>query len=649
MNPMLNSPTENTVLSRKRLGSRAFWRQMLAMITCMLATTTPVYGDELALLDLSIEELGNLKITSVSKKKERLARATASIYVITADNIRRTGARSLPEALRLAPNLQVAQINAHQYAISARGFNSSTANKLLVLIDGRTVYTPLYSGVFWDAQEVLLKDIDRIEVISGPGGALWGANAVNGVINIITKSTADTNGNLIYTSAGNTQHTVALRHGGKLATENGNYRVYAKLSQWEDTLRADNTSTSDAWDRSQIGFRSDWGNEKSNFTVQGDAYQNSIDQLTQDEQSNSGANLLARWSQRLNSGSELEIQTYLDHTTRDSPGTYGQKLDILDLEIQHSLPARDGKQFIWGGGYRAADDRVENSARLAFLPANKNLDWANIFAQYERGLWPDWRLTLGGKFERNDYTGVEFLPKVKLAWHGDDKLLWARMARSIRAPSRVDTDFYAPGNPPHNIFGGGPNFRSEVANTFEVGWRAQRGPRMSYSLVAFHSKYDHLRSLDTQPSGVILLGNKIDGTVDGIEALASYQVANAWTIEASTLVLDEHFRGVVRAPRAQGNDADWQWGLSSKWNLNANQQLDISVRRIGQLPSPYVPAYTLLNIHYGWIISDDMELRLNGRNLLDRYHQEFSSGNGPLLLNPIQIERSLDIAMTVRF
>lgn len=639
-----------TSIRCKGLSLEWFWRQLITGTLCILFTVSECYAAERALLDLSIEELGEIKVTSVSKKSERLASAAASIYVITADSIRRSGARSLPEALRLAPNLHVAQINASQYAISARGFNSSIANKLLVLIDGRIVYTPLYSGVFWDSQEVMLKDIDHIEVISGPGGTLWGANAVNGVINIITKSSSATTGDLLYTSVGNIERSTSLRHGGKLGANNGNYRVYAKFSQWEQSVRADGTPVANAWDRSQAGFRSDWATDGSNFTLQGDTYRNSIDQAALEEETNNGTNLLGRWNKKLINGSTLEIQTYLDHTTRDIPGTYRQELDIFDLQIQYSLPEENGKRLIWGGGYRAADDHVEGSARLAFLPVNKNLAWTNVFAQYEQRLWSSWQLTLGGKFERNTYSGVDFLPKLKLAWQvTDNELFWARLARGVRAPSRIDTDLYAPGNAPHTILAGGPDFRSEVAHTLELGWRAQQSKNLSYSLVVFHNEYDHLRSLDTQPSGVLQLGNNIKGSADGLESLVSYQATNSWTLEASAVLLDEHFNDVARSPITQGNDPDWQWGLSSKWNLSANQQLDFSIRRVGALHFPYIPAYTLVNIHYGWMISDEVELQFNGRNLLDRYHQEFASGSGAQLLNPIQIERSLDMAVTVRF
>ena len=642
---------KNSAISEDARASNSRWCATLYALPLILAAgqshaANPQFS---TLANLSIEELGNIQVTSVSKKEESLAKAAASIYVITADAIHRSGARSLPEALRLAPNLLVAQIDANKYAISARGFNSNTANKLLVMIDGRTVYTPLYSGVFWDAQGVMLQDVDRIEVISGSGGTLWGANAVNGVISIITKSSTATNGNLIQTTAGNTERGLSMRHGGDLNDSNGSYRVYATFHQWQHSVRENGAAEPDAWDRSQAGFRTDWHAGPSDFTVQGDAYRNSIDQLAPGQQSNTGANLLARWNKQMEDGANLRVQTYVDHSTRDTPGTYNERLNTLDLDVQYSLPETEGKHWIWGGGYRISDDHVGNSDALAFLPAHRTLRWGNLFVQQERDLWSNLQLTLGAKVESNVYTGAEFLPNLKLAWKAaEDKLLWVGLSRSVRAPSRIDTEFYLYGKPPY-ILVSSPDFRSEIADTVELGWRAQAGQSLSYSVVAFHSEYDYLRSVNLFPSRTYVLGNDIEGKVNGLEALANFQVTRSWSLEASTLLLDEHFSGANLAQSSQGNDPHSQWTLSSKWNISTNQQLDISLRHVGKLPSPAVPDYMLFNIHYGWDISHNLELGITGRNLLDPYHQEFASSSGIRGLNPIQVERALDMALVVRF
>lgn len=601
------------------------------------------------LYDLSLEELGQIQVTLVSRKKQRLLDAAGSIYVITDEAIRRAGARTLPEALRLAPNLQVAQIKGNQYAISARGFNSSTANKLLVMIDGRIVYTPLYSGVFWDAQDVMLQDVAQIEIVSGPGGTLWGANAVNGVINIITKPATDTPGNLVHATSSNKERGLAIRHGGRFDGNRGGYRVYAKVDQWSHSVRASGAEEPDAWDRSQIGFRSDWRDQVDDIKVIGNSYRNTIDQLAPGQETNSGTNLLARWNRALANNSALRLQAYVDHSTHNTPGLYSEKLDIVDFDLQHSLPDKEGDQLIWGGGYRLANDSVGNSEMLAFLPAKRQLHWANLFVQQEQALWRDWQLTLGARIETNVYTDAEFLPSFKLAWKlSDNKLLWVNLARSVRAPSRIDTDIHAPAKPPY-LLDGGPDFRSEVANTLELGWRAQIGEHLSYSLAVYHSEYDHLRSVETNGNGALIFGNRLEGRSRGAEALVKYQITHTWLLEASAVAMDLNLVGTELAKTLQGNDPRSQWAINSKWNLNSSRQFGISMRHVGDLPSPAVPAYTSLDANFIWSPRPAVDLIVTGRNLNDPRHQEFAAGTGMQLLDPIQVEREIDLAITVRF
>src|SRR5437899_4982796 len=289
--------------------ARLRWRLALAFSFLLASAGAGAQTMRVAdLADLSIEELSNIQITSVSRHAERLSDAPAAIFVITRDDIRRSGATSLPEALRLAPNLEVARVDSRQYAISARGFNNTIANKLLVLIDGRTVYTPLFSGVVWDAQDTLLEDVDRIEVISGPGATLWGANAVNGVINVITRRATETQGTLLVAGAGNLERGAAARQGGKLGVD-GAFRVYGKISGRDHTSRADGTSAENSWDRGQAGFRADWGTAAGAFTLQGDAYRGTIDQASGDIRI-SGGNVLGRWARQLSGGDRVQVQAY---------------------------------------------------------------------------------------------------------------------------------------------------------------------------------------------------------------------------------------------------------------------------------------------------------------------------------------------------
>ena len=364
-----------------------------------------------SLKTLSIEQLLNVEVTSVSRRPEPLARAPSAIQVITQQDIRRSGASSLPEALRLATNLEVAQVDSRQWAISARGLNSTTANKLLVLIDGRTVYTPLFSGVFWDVQDVPLEDIDRIEVISGPGATLWGANAVNGVINVITKNAKDTQG-LLLSGGGGTELRGfgTAQYGGTLGSA-VHYRVYGSGLTRQPTVLPTGLDAADDWHFGQGGFRLDWDpSQVSHVSFQGDLYDGRISQPSAPDIAVSGENLVGRWSRTLSANADLRAQLYYDRTHRDIPGTFGEDLDTYDVDLQHHARLGASHDVVWGLGYRLINDRVANSSALAFLPAHVTRQWFTGFAQDEIALASDLHLTLGTKIEHNDYTGVEIQP-----------------------------------------------------------------------------------------------------------------------------------------------------------------------------------------------------------------------------------------------
>lgn len=601
-----------------------------------------------ALAEFSLEQLANLEITSVSRKHERLSDAPASVFVITGEDIRRAGATSLPEALRLAPNLQVARVDARQYAISARGFNSTTANKLLVLIDGRTVYTPLFSGVFWDVQDVLLEDVERIEVISGPGATLWGTNAVAGVINVITRRARDTPGGLVSLGSGTREDGIGLRYGGRFG-DTGSYRVYGKYFDREQTTRSDGTAGRDAWHKAQAGFRADWGNAAQEFELQGDAYRGEFEQPAPGMAKISGFNLIGRASRQLEGGGRLQGQAYFDRTEREIPGILDEKLDVIDVEFQHVMRPLGIHAVTWGADYRSASDRVRNSAALAFLPGDRDLAWWSLFAQDEIALRDDLRLTAGARLERNDYTGNEFLPSVRLAWKASpNHLLWSALSRAVRSPSRIDREFFVPGQPPF-LLAGGPDFRSEVSKVVEIGYRAQPSSRASYSLTAFHHIHEHLRSIEQGPGGTFVIANRMEGSTSGAEAWGNYQVTPAWRLAAGAVILRQRLRlapdstsptGVAAA----GNDPRHHWLLRSTLDLPRDQELDVMVRRVGALPNPPVPAYVAVDARYGWRISREVDVSVTARNLFDRRHPEFGS---PLLRN--EIDRSVDVRLQWRF
>lgn len=581
------------------------------------------------LAQMSLEELSNIEVTSVSKKAEPLSDAPAAVYVITQEDIRRSGATSIPEILRLAPNLQVARVDASQYAISARGFNSTTANKLLVLIDGRSVYTPLYSGVFWDVQDVMIEDIERIEVISGAGGTLWGANAVNGVINIITRKSGNTQGGLASVGAGNAENGASARHGGKLG-EDATYRIYGKIFNRDNTVRENGSDASDAWHKGQFGFRTDWTRTGDTLTLQGDAYDGTIDQALYDNKEISGGNLIARWNRELQDGASLQVQTYYDHTRRFYPGTFGEVLDTYDVDVQHASHRGSKHDIVWGGGYRYARDAVTNSAMLAFLPADKDLTLGNIFAQDEIALAERLKLTLGLRLEHNNYTGLENQPNVRLAWKPSEQVLWwSSIARAVRTPSRIDREFFVPGSPPYTFLDGGPDFQSEKLTAYEIGYRVTPSQQASLSVSAFYNDYDQLRSIEPA-GGTSVLANMMEGTTYGIETWGSYNIKEWWQLKAGYSYLNEDLRfkpgsGDVTGVKAAGNDPRHQFSLRSIMDLEHDLNLDIALRSVSSLPNPAVPGYVALDSNLGWKISKEMEFSISGLNLLGNRHPEFGA------------------------
>jgi iron complex outermembrane recepter protein len=596
---------------------------------------------------LSLEELSDIDVTSVSKRSEPLAGAAAAVYVITREEIRRSGATSLPEALRLAPNLQVARVDSSQYAISARGFNSTTANKLLVMIDGRTVYTPLYSGVFWDVQDVMLEDIERIEVISGPGGTLWGSNAVNGVINVITRSAKDTQGSLVSLGAGNEERAAAARHGGKLG-EDGSYRIYAKAFSRDDTQLVNGTSAQDSWNKRQAGFRFDRGRSGDALTVQGDAYDGSIEQPHNSDNTISGGDLLGRWNRQLGEGS-LQVQAYFDHTRRVYPGTFRETLNTSDLEAQHDFRWGADHEIVWGGGYRSSRDDVQNTPLLAFLPAQKTLSLANVFAQDTIALSERLHLTLGGKLERNNYTGLEVQPNARLALNLPSQgLLWSAVSRAVRTPSRIDRDFFFPGSAPF-VIAGGPDFVSEKLVAYEAGYRLQASPVVSFSISTFYNVYDDLRTIEPTGGRAFVLANKMEGETYGVEAWGGYKLNEQWRVTLGYSALRKMLRlkpgsGDTTSLAAAGTDPSYQFFARSAVNLPHNVDFDLVLRAINGLPSQGVPQYTAFDAQVGWLVSRGVEVSLTGNNLFDSRHREFGT-----TATGSEIERSAFVKLRLEF
>jgi iron complex outermembrane recepter protein len=582
------------------------------------------------LTELSLEELANTQVMSVSRHPERLAEAPASIFVITADEIRRSGANSLPEALRLAPALHVARIDTGQYAISARGFNGLAANKLLVLVDGRTIYTPLFSGVFWDQQDLLIEDIERIEVISGPGATLWGANAVNGVISVTTRSARDTHGFLASIGGGNERQVGAIRYGRAL-DDRTHLRIYGKAAHLDNTLRANGSLVRDARRWLQAGIRAEHGEAGSGFVLQGDVYRVTSEdrgvasgiQIGRAELS--GMNLLARWTRKGSAGSELRIQAYVDHAEREERILFQPKANLFDAEVQHALSS-GVHRFVWGAGYRYARDHVEDGFLVGFRPTRRALSWVNVYAQDDIRLRERLALEAGLRLERNGYTGWEYLPNARLSWSlSRDHLVWGAAARAVRAPARFDRDVIRPLG---GVFGG-PNFVSEVAHVFQLGYRAQPARVLTWSVTIFRHDWDKLRSATAPP---VTFENRIEGPVDGVEAWASVQATSWWRVSGGLTALR---KGLQLEPGSTdpagttnpqlGNDPPNHWLLRSSTKLWTSHELDITARGVGELPNPQVPAYVAVDARYGFRVHPRIEVSVTGQNLTDPRHPEFNA------------------------
>jgi iron complex outermembrane recepter protein len=586
------------------------------------------------LKSLSVEELMNVVVTSVSRRAEPLSHVASAVQVITNEDIRQSGATSLPEALRLASNLQVAQVDSRQWAISARGFNGTTANKLLVLIDGRTVYTPLFSGVFWDVQDVPLADIDRIEVISGPGATLWGANAVNGVINVITKKPQDTQGLLVAGGGGTALRGFgAARYGGTVGG-GVRYRVYGKGFDRDATTLPTGLNATDDWQMGQGGFRVDWETDEVNhFTVQGDLYGGQMGQPSGSDVAVNGGNVLGRWSRTLSANSEVRVRVYYDRTHRDIPGLFAEDLNTYDVEFLHRTLLGRRHNLVWGLGYRVLDDQVRNSPSLAFLPVSVARSWYGGFLQDEIVLVPD-RLTvaLGAKLDHNEYTGFEIQPSGRVNWRmGRPGTLWAAVSRALRTPSRIDRELFSPSQPPYFI-AGGPDFRSEKVLAYELGYRLQRRA-LTMSLATFYNRYEGLRSLEQSnppASFPVVIGNGLDGESYGAELTAEYRVADAWRVRVGYTEMRINIWAKPGSTDTSNGDMeshspDRQLSVHSSADLPLDLRLDGGLRYVGEIANQEVPGYAELDARLTWSPTAHLGLSVVGQNLLHRRHAEFGS------------------------
>lgn len=581
--------------------------------------------------NMSLEELSDVRVTSVSKREERLGDAPASIFVISAEDLRRAGARSLPEALRLAPNLHVAASPAGGYVITARGFSGNGANKQLVMIDGRSIYSPLFSGVFWDAQYLPIESIERIEVVSGPGGTLWGTNAMNGVINIITKPASATIGTTLDARLGLLQSGATVSHGA--AAADGAWRAYAMGYAMPSGERLSGAKLGDAWHYAQAGFRRDWQRGADGITLQGDAYRSGKGQLPTrdlarpDEARLNGANLQVHWTRQLDDGGSWHLLAYYDRTRRDQTGAFLETLDVLDLQGIYNMAPLGRHALAVGADYRYARDRVTNRTGIAFLPAHATLRWASLFAQDTLSLGEQVKLIAGLRLERNGYTGTEFLPNLRLSWKPSaETMWWTSLSRTVRAPTRVDRDSYLAQGVARLV--GGANFQSEVAKVLELGHRRQVGNRANYSVTLYRARYDRLRTVTAINFPTLFtIGNNMEGETRGLEAWGNIQVSPDWRLGAGFTAMHEEFHlkpGIMAVGSAtrENFDPTHTARLRSSLDLAEGRDLDVTLRRVSRLRHSDVPSYTALDVHLNWRLRPSLDLAFGASNAVDRDHEE---------------------------
>lgn len=606
---------------------------------------------------LSVEDLMDIEVTSVSKRPEKLKDVSSAIQVITREDIRQSGATSVPEALRLAPNLQVAQVNASQWAISARGFNNVLSNKLLVLIDGRVVYTPLYAGVFWDAQNLLLEDIERIEVISGPGGTLWGANAVNGVINITTRSSAQTKGLFAEGGAGTLLRSYGgLRYGGNVG-EHLTYRVYGTAFKKGSLEGTDGSNPHDDWTMFQGGFRLDWdAGEKDVLTLQSNYYDNRPDPDGKAPVIASGKNATARWSHTVSTGERYQLQAYYDETWRNFGNGFAENLRTYDVDwhIDHHVGQR--QTISWGAELRLMDDHVSNLSSFTFEPGNKLLHFYSVFVQDEIAIIQDrLRLTVGSKVEHNNYTGIQYSPNIRLALTpSSSQMFWAAVSRALRNPSRIDRDFSlyaAPGVPV--IAASGDRFQSESLLAYELGWRYNATEKFNMSVATFYNVYDNIRSAEPgpAPAGIpITFANGVKGNTYGAEVSSAYNVSGWWRLRGGYTFLKKELAikptsADLNGGTAESDDPEQQFLIQSMMSLPGRIELGAVLRYVDKLSKPVVPNYTELDLRAGWKLNKYIELNIVGQNLIGETHAEFI----PSSPAPRRIQRSVYGKIICRF
>jgi len=662
------------------------WLVRVAVMLSVLPPAVLAQPDDITgpddLTALSIEELMEVEITSVSRSEEPHFEAAAAVYVISAEDIRRSGATHVPDLLRMVPGLQVAQVTSNTWAVSARGFNGVFANKLLVLIDGRSVYTPLFSGIYWDVQDVLLEDIERIEVIRGPGGTLWGANAVDGVISIITKNAADTHGALITGGAGNIERGFGAARWGGAVGENLHYRGYVKYFDRDRFDDVAGREPADQWDVVRGGIRADWTpTEVDSVRFQGDIYQGSVGfnreiavptepfrETLIDSASIAGGNILGSWQHQFSESASTSLQLYYDRTTRDSVGL-GEDLDTFDLDFQHQFGLGARQTVVWGVGYRVTSDHLRDSFSVRFTPRSRNFQLFSGFVQDQIALAEQLRLTLGTKIEHNDFSGVEVQPSGRLLWTPSARhVLWAAVSRAVRTPSRTEYDAILTSFLPiaeASAFlraSGNRDLEAEDLLAYEAGYRVRPLSRLSLDAAIFYNDYEDIVSLQIgapfldeafDPPQLVVPtegSNLGSATAYGLELAAEWHPIDRWRLAAGytwlDLDIDAGAGNAVLLANADENPTH-QFNVRSFVELPWNLEFDAAAYYVDDLAAFDISEYVRLDLRAGWHATDQLELSVVGQNVNDAGHREFGGGIGTA--SPGTVPRSIYGKFTWRF
>ncbi len=638
---------------------------LLLVLFCVPAALAEDVDDEEELIaemkDLDIEELLDMEITSLSRKAEPLSETAAAIYVLTNEDIMRSGATTIPDLLRMVPGLQVAQCGAKAWAVTARGFNNQYANKLLVLMDGRSVYTPLFSGVNWELQNTMLEDIERIEVIRGPGASVWGANAVNGVINIISKHGKDTQGGLVSTGYGNEEEGfVRARYGDQIG-ENAWYRVYGMFHNRDSSDLVAGGRENDGWDITQGGFHLDWEpTESDQLHFQGDAYGFDGDSTMtwpkppfgafDNDTESQGSNILGRWTRTFSETSVLNFQFYYDRVDIDMP-IFPRVHDTIDFELQHQFAFGEIQEIIWGLGYRSIRENVDNTTFFTITPQSRRDNVYSAFVQDDIDVVEDLlRITLGSKFEHNDYTGHEVQPSARVLWTPHEKhSVWASASRAVRTPSPIERgdlinagflDWAAPGVPIIMQLRGSDDYGSETLFAYELGYRVQPAESLSFDVAAFFNDYENLRTLEAGtaffsffPSlhmvAPLTAGNKMNAHTYGVEVAADWKTTDWWRLRGGytflQMQLDPDGNSTdLSSENAEGQNPHNQVSVRSLMDVGENVELDAGFRYVDRLPDLDIGNYAAFDLRLGWTPIDDLEIALVGQNLLRSKHEEFA-------------------------